>query len=1210
MAGIAFDPFQALQVSRDASGSTIKAQFHHLARRYHPNRHAGSESTKQTLSDHFHHIHEAWRLLEKEENRRRRAELLALLELQEEMHAHFMDLVHEAADQDESLPDPGRNEGHMGADNDGNISSDADEDLPSMGLARRQTFLARNNRGAQHLGDDPDPSSPSSVTSPTRKQKRFHWPKPITSSKPITAQSQKDSDYFAERRKKLHKLRKKELEAFIDYRDAKVAVFDAEEEAERLHEVYEEAKWKREYLERAPRGMSERMRSFAAAMGAVTAFHGHTPRQRNRSSLSHSNATPVSGPGEGPQFLRPEHAITRQKTMHKRGWSNDISGDQTDSEDDSGDAYSYGSKSFVASAAYWRHDSRRSRHTSRDTYRKPTIDGPLEQIDQLTGLPTAVKILIRQPTDLTAIREERSSSGDTPSVSSREPSPNYQSTGMEMSRFTMLPSPGTAADIFGVPPERRSRSPSPLGHRRSLSSLSTKSNGHELHADGCQFETKSIGIPHHHNIPREHVHKLNGAEKSRLLGVEASTELDPNMLLARLASMDPKVAEKFEVKQDIKESFNFRLIYSNQAPVRTLHQSYIALSYRRKLQVEKNGSHFTLPLEPEIFQAVWEERQSEAEGLWIDQICIKQESDFERTVSMSAMDMVYRSARRVIVALDDIELDSFEGEILQKHMDEYNAMNHVAPRQRFRRKQPPYLESHETMFKIVRKILRSSWFKRAWCRHEMRLGKHHIFLIPCKRPGTWSGRDVLRFNGKTIAHLLDLSTEVPFESDVEAVKPALHAFFRDRSKMAPDETKMTLHHGNFSTVVAEVFDMEAGGDPRIPAEQRLADARKDKIAIILNTMECGLALHKDFRDPKKNLSPNECYHDLLLLGLAAQDPGALCSVGAPLPITSHRTSWLCVPTVADSGLNNSKTLPRLPENASFIINTTGPEHHLDLDLKFLSPMKPLTDVRAIPEIGSPGLAHHFVGASLDELRPIEDAETMKLARDFIQVCNERHWGRNRKRYLTKDRKANLLFGPMTEVYVETLACVFQCGPDWMSDVAQRYSMGRWKVDLKGAWELLIALQNTRGRWPAEAWSERAAGFVMDFVNFLVIRGLPQRQVSKPEKWRPLWVPTEGDGKVLTFVPIGNENIRAAIPTVLVNPEYVHLARLWILEPRPVPRTNGASDVVSQNEHWTLLGKSVVFSDEISIGLMSEYHGDTKRQQRIYGRSRPHANGDI
>jgi hypothetical protein len=164
----------------------------------------------------------------------------------------------------------------------------------------------------------------------------------------------------------------------------------------------------------------------------------------------------------------------------------------------------------------------------------------------------------------------------------------------------------------------------------------------------------------------------------------------------------------------------------------------------------------------------------------------------------------------------------------------------------------------------------------------------------------------------------------------------------------------------------------------------------------------------------------------------------------------------------------------------------------------------------------------------------------------------------------------------------------------MSDIAERYSMGRWKVDLAGACELLVALQNTHGRWPADAWSERSAGFIMDFVNFLVIRGLPLRQLSEPEIWRPLWFSTDAGGKVLSFVPVGNKSIRPAIPTALINPDYVHLSRLWILEPRSL-------DVSTGNDEWTLLGKSVLFSDEIYIEHMSGLNGDIKSQQRIYGR---------
>ena len=126
------------------------------------------------------------------------------------------------------------------------------------------------------------------------------------------------------------------------------------------------------------------------------------------------------------------------------------------------------------------------------------------------------------------------------------------------------------------------------------------------------------------------------------------------------------------------------------------------------------------------------------------------------------MDMVYRSARLAVVVLDDIEFDSHEAQILENHMHEYAGMTHVAPGKRFRRKQPAYLDTHEDLYQVLGKILRSSWFRRAWCRHEMRLAKDHIFLVPCNTPGTWTGRSVVRFTSQCLAHLLALSTEVPF----------------------------------------------------------------------------------------------------------------------------------------------------------------------------------------------------------------------------------------------------------------------------------------------------------------------------------------------------------------------------------------------------------------------------------------------------------------
>jgi hypothetical protein len=451
----------------------------------------------------------------------------------------------------------------------------------------------------------------------------------------------------------------------------------------------------------------------------------------------------------------------------------------------------------------------------------------------------------------------------------------------------------------------------------------------------------------------------------------------------------------------------------------------------------------------------------------------------------------------------------------------------------------------------------------------MRLAREHIFLVPCR---TRSGKSVLRFTGKCLTHLLSLATEVPFEPEIEAVKPALYAFFRDRSKLAEHDHRLQMHHGNFTTVVAEVFAMEAGGDPRIPAEQREADARKDKIAIILNTMECGLALHPRTRSTSITLPTYECNYMLLLLALAARDPGALGSVGQPLRQLPYHlnSSWLFEPTNVDSGLNNYRTLNRLPEHTKITTHYQDGEHFVQLSLKFLPT----------------GMAVHSR----------ETPETLALAQHFIDVCDERNLGRNRKRYLLDNKAANLLFGSMRDVYVETLVCVFECGPDWMSDVCQRYGVSRWRHDLQPAYELLIALKNTSGRWPDTAWSNQATGFIMDFVNFMIIRGMPQRHITQPEKWRPVWVPVLGGGKLLTFAP--SDEIRVAIPSALLDTDYNHLARMWILKPRGESQ---AGEDGPYHRDWTLLGKSILFSDDIANDVLRQDAGLFQHGQRVFGR---------
>jgi curved DNA-binding protein CbpA len=1169
------DPYLALGLDRGCSPQTIKARYYQLARRYHPNRNYGTDEDKHALAGHFHRIHEAWQLLNKPEQRKRYLELIELAELQIEVEHGHMELSRRMHDEAEA------------GDEDWPSSDAEDYDLTHLSAIRR----ARSPMGDfasdvedvglenDHVGATDGSLGTSKPTTRGRGVDRRETHPPVSKPGGAHVRGGSDAQAAAKRRRKLEKYKKIELEAFRQYRDAMLDKLEAEIEAERLRTQYETAKWKREKAENAPREASTRVRLVQKINQAVTLFKTQvTPKLQRRPTLN--LRTQVLSGGEASRdgtFLTVNSPNTnRHFGRDGRGWSSDISGDQTSSEDEGTHAAARNSRRSPSILS-----GRRHKPPAPNLNR--TVSAPNAELhligDHEEDLQPPFQFLVKRPTGLgsplASIAPESSDGSASPMTgSSRSPSPAH----------------GTRKDLVLFSQEHHDNiiMASLLQEPRPLS-LSIPS--HQRHGSDPDLDTSTSRAPDSmfainvvgnlrfvDSIPRDHVHQLELADENRLLKLHPDHESHPDRLLQRVHDLDKRIADRFMVKPDVKAEFAFRLIYNSRHFIRQQHSSFIALSYRRKLTVEKRPGYYTLPLEPEMLQAVWEERISDHEGLWIDQICIDQDSDVEKTISMSAMDMVYRSARLVVVALDDLELSESEGRILERHVLEYEKLRHVDPKKRFRRQQTPYLEGKagSGLLQVLHKILSSSWFRRAWCRHEMRLARDHVFLLPCRTSdhGPFK-RTVLRLTSSCIAHLLALATEVPFDAKIELLKPALHAFFRDRippSMIIPGS--IPRHHGNFSTVIAEVFAMEAGGDPRLPEEQREADARRDKVSIILNTTECGLALNPRPKFGGVRMSKADCYYSLLLLALAFGDPGALCSVGRPLRIPVEEavrrrpyeiSSWLFEPTNVDAGLNNHKTLERLSPNSKWC--STGFSH-----------------------------GHHFIKLDLHLLsannihRAHNDPETLSLAESFVSTCETRKLGRHRKRYLLRDSQANKSFGDMHAVYSETLACVFACGPDWMSQVCARHRVSRFKLDLEVAYWLMVALRTMNGKWPTADWVDRAAGFMMDFVNFLVIRGMPQRSLRQPEAWRPSVVKTPNAGKLLMFRPPGK--IRAAVPSVLLDIEYVHLARIWILVPR------------ATDSKWTLRGKSVMFGDDAALTQVN-CDGDegqvVKLQQEVYGR---------
>ncbi|OQO04214.1 hypothetical protein B0A48_10824 [Cryoendolithus antarcticus] len=1162
------DPFKALGLERSASHQEIKSRYYFLARRYHPNRNHGTHGPltgDKTFGTYFTRINEAWTILSSPVRKRRYLEMVELVELQDEVETTHMEL--EFADREAS------------GSEDWSSSDAEDYDMTHLSSISRARSPAPGTPPVSHVSDGPatehSPTSPSADG--TRGRAMGRWQSFLAAGK-AQVSARNEAHQATMRRKKLHKYKRRELDFFCEYRDAMVAKIEAEMEAERRREQYETLKWKRQKIEiPIPTSIGRRVRKAQQMHKVVNIFKSSaraappsSPLQRKPTLSLRAHVLSSNDAPRGGEFLTVSSPSMMRGPSNSdwKGYSSDVSGDQTSSDDNG--IYPVERRSLRSPSAVARrrmpHPNIEQAPPSRATP-PPTPPSELQQngngkhVDDVT-----FAMLVKRPTGF----EGHDCNEDADSASQ----------GSSLSRSTSPRRPlNTCRDLIRYKfSNDTDAGPGGSKHRRVRSAPGQVSFVNDSDPDlrlsvpaGPMLRIKTVGklrFPDH--IPHANVHLIPSFEEYKLLKPPPETDANPDQLLERLHALDEQVAGRFMIKPDIKNIFKFRLICHGPAKLHPKHGSFIALSYRRRLIVKKHVDHFSLPLDKEMLQAVWDERIAEDEGLWVDQICIDQGSDDEKSTSMSAMDMVYRSARLVVVVLDDVDLKEHEGVVLENHARAYENMKKVAAGKRFRRQEPPFLEGGgKALLRVLQKVLSSSWFRRAWCRHEMRLARDHLFLLPCHTSGSFR-QSVIRLTSSCIAHLLALAIEVPFDANIELLKPALHAFFRDRTEPSASGTDFAAHHGNFTTVVAEVFGMETGGDPRLPAKQREADALRDKVSIILNTMECGLALRPELRSSHAVLSKQECYYSLLMLALAARDPGALCSVGKPMILPPPEegylqsvVSFLFEPTNVDAGLNNYRTLNRLPADSHITCHIAeSGEHFINLDLKFLRPDNP-----------------HPPGDSTDD---------MTLARSFMETCEAKKVGRQRKRYLIHDTTANENFGPMREIYIETLACVFACGPDWMRSVCQRYGVSRYREDLVFAFYLMVSLRTMNNRWPPTEWAEQAASFIMDFVNFLVIRGMPRRQLTKPEKWRPVRLRVPGNGQILTFCP-AEVDVQPVVPTVLLDADYVHLARLWLVMPRP------------KGIGWTLVGKSVMFSDDAALASVSADDGMLRVQQRVSGR---------
>ncbi|MCJ1420662.1 hypothetical protein MMC32_007021 [Xylographa parallela] len=730
----------------------------------------------------------------------------------------------------------------------------------------------------------------------------------------------------------------------------------------------------------------------------------------------------------------------------------------------------------------------------------------------------------------------------------------------------------------------------------------------------CLFVKFQKGLPS--RILKSDVHTLDSAAKTHLFRASSAiTDKQSNdaaMVLERLRSISPTVARNFEIKSNVPETMTMRLL--NQSSDYTeVENSYITLSYCWPSKNRTPGvalvhpiylDEYPLPVSQPLFQALSAECRSPREGIWCDQICINQDDEVEKAVMISAMDVVYKCARVVVVALDDIEI-SVEEHLLLLRYTETDRYLKSSLEDRFDVQTKSSVMGSDPVFcGLFEKILGARWFSRAWCAYEMRLASNHVFVIRCTTEDETS-ETVLRFDSSFLSHLLALAVPVQtFGTGIYDLLPALIGTFggldareseashqieadlsgvEEKVALATAELKrqnLEAHNRPLRSelkdvselrsslnksllrVFLEVFELQAGGDPRLPPGLREQNANEDKMSIVLNTIASGIIYRKppDAQGEHCPSTDDQCCRQLLLLVLAMHDPIVLCTTGRPLQLGGNGTSrsWLAWPETRDI----RDSLPPM-SMLDIAVDPSYMAQYIRLDLLFL-------------------------GERESYRRPSE--LKLSIAKEIIIQFSK----------LNLDDRAHFNFWDyvsgenilLMEREAQTLACMLDCGESWISLVSRTCGYAG-DAALQGSLHLFFEqIRAVHGRndlhWLKTNAGKTAAMIMLDFAYYVTLAGIPSFAMHD-DAWTPILIDVEENNPTLIFSPLSRSDerhVHLAVPTAVLADAYESLPRVWILRHR-------------QDQSFELLGKSRMLGGGSIAGKKND-KWQIRDKQFVYG----------
>lgn len=756
--------------------------------------------------------------------------------------------------------------------------------------------------------------------------------------------------------------------------------------------------------------------------------------------------------------------------------------------------------------------------------------------------------------------------------------------------------------------------------------------------------------------------EVDAQGKRKLLRNWMTYEDEGKRIMQGLADLSHHEARQyFGVKKAAVDEFNFRLLQDgldSDCVYQAAEQTFIILSYTwhstswtpQPVLLKSKQSQDTQktegPLTPAMWEAFLSQRNDQYEPFWVDQLCITQTSKHEKAAAIGSMDLLYRSARKVVVAIEDVAFTISEMELMLS----YAASD-------LPRSQRPQHDLN-ALSAAFQKLVKARWFQRAWCLHEFLVSRTHVFLIPISQdtiergsPSSYSpSAKILQVDGPFLVllfeifaqqdldhHLIGSSSKAPaFSLSGEEITRIRRFFIRLRvlqlGEVFGGET--VLADGSYMHMFSEIWSHGAMYN-------------EDKLSILLNTMNSGLCLIGS-----QPLTEAHCWLLTTLVALAAGDVTALATNGDPIPPLEEgkRMSgmqWARQPSYGDQARRiGSITIARRATGARL--------SHDGLELK----------VKLIATSNS------FVSPAkryLSNARWLIDHRSLCLISEFNQAM---------LLDLETDKR---LYSDMRLSYIQTLACALQCGRDWMIEcyVQSYLSLPKgvqvqwteqskqdfgeaidWALDmdLEGhdiesdmgkSWEehlettidddendrastspLLLAGEDeepeaTRQEHEDDEFSPKEHvwyNLLLDFTETIVSFGLTITHDQPEIASSPTEISTSAPAKKLVqicnlssvvatppfliFAPppsslppvysssstseekrkIADDEVYLCIPTALLDESYRWMFRGWILSPEDINRNPVRT---TETERYSLLGKTKLFGPTIFAGTLDE-----------------------